>query len=134
MQSGPVNSRGLTAQASLRQLNRWIAEDAAARGDDPPAPMVMTRFRPSVVVDRSDEPFAEDGWARLRIGAVEFRLGEHCDGCVLTTIEPHTRLVGKEPLRTLAKHRQRDHKTWFGIRLIPVTTGTIRVGDSVTVV
>jgi hypothetical protein len=122
----------LTARASLFQLNRWLAEDAAARLDDPPAAMVMLRFRPSVVVDHSAEPFAEDGWSHVRIGAVEFRLSEQCDRCVVTTIEPHTRLAGKEPLRTLAKHRQRDHKTWFGIRLIPLSTGTIRIGDTVT--
>jgi uncharacterized protein len=33
----------LTTQASLRQLNQWIAEDAAERSDEPPAPMVMLR-------------------------------------------------------------------------------------------
>ena len=92
----------------------------------------MLRFRPSVVVDHRGEPFAEDGWAHVRIGAVEFRLSEQCDRCVLTTIEPHTRVAGTEPLRTLARYRQRDHKTWFGIRLIPLTTGTIRIGDTVT--
>ena len=95
--------------------------------------MVMTRFRPSVVIDTSDEPFAEDNWNRLRIGDVEFRFGEHCDRCVLTTIDPHTRAAGKEPLRTLARYRQWDHKTWFGIRLVPLSTGTIRVGDPVTI-
>ena len=123
----------LTAQASLEQLNRWIAEGAATRGEDPPAPIGMTRFRPSIVVDGPDEPFAEDSWAHIRIGEVEFRLSEQCDRCALTTIEPHTRVAGKEPLRTLAVHRQRDHKTWFGVRLIPLGTGTIRVGDTVTV-
>jgi uncharacterized protein len=122
----------LTTRASLRQLNRWIEENAAARGEELPEPMVMRRFRPSVVVDHTDEPFAEDGWDRVRIGAVEFRLSEQCDRCVLTTIEPDTRVAGKEPLRTLAVHRQRDHKTWFGIRLIPLETGMIRIGDPVT--
>jgi hypothetical protein len=39
---------------------------------------------------------------------------------------------GKEPMRTLARHRQWDHKTFFGIRIIPVGTGTIRVGDGVS--
>jgi uncharacterized protein len=122
----------LTTQASLRRLNDWIAEDAVARGDELPGPMVMMRFRPSVVVDSSDEPFAEDGWAHIRIGAVDFRLSEQCDRCVVTTIDPHTRVTGKEPLRTLARYRKRDHKVWFGIRLIPLSTGTIRIGDKVT--
>jgi uncharacterized protein YcbX len=123
----------LTTRASLLQLNAWVAEAAAERGEESPAPLVMTRFRPSVVVDHTDEPFVEDGWNHVRIGSVRFRLGEQCDRCVLTTIDPHTLAAGKEPLRTLARHRQWDHKTWFGIRIIPATTGTVHVGDTVTV-
>ncbi|MGI0155803.1 MAG: MOSC domain-containing protein [Thermoplasmata archaeon] len=123
----------LTARASLRQLNDWAAEDATRRGDLPSAPIVMTRFRPNVVLDGPDEPFAEDNWSSLRIGSVEFRLGERCDRCVLTTIDPDTWIGGEEPLRTLAKHRNWDHHTWFGIRIIPLTTGRIRTGDPVLV-
>ena len=113
----------LTTTASLDQLNRWIA---------PGAPVVVTRFRPSVVADLDDEPFAEDEWTSVRIGDVELRLGEHCDRCAMTMIDPQSLAVGKEPLRTLARHRRWNGKTWFGIRLVPVTTGTIRVGDDVT--
>jgi uncharacterized protein YcbX len=92
----------------------------------------MTRFRPSVVVELDEEPFAEDAWTNVRIGDVDFRLGEQCDRCAMTMIDPQSLAVGKEPLRTLARHRRRNGKTWFGIRLVPVTTGTIRVGDVVT--
>jgi uncharacterized protein YcbX len=112
----------LTTTSSLRQLDALAGERFA-----------MTRFRPNVVVDGPDDlPFAEDSWSTVWIGDVEFRFGEHCDRCVLTTIYPETQLGGKEPLRTLAKHRQWSHKTWFGIRIIPVTPGTIHVGDTVT--
>jgi MOSC domain-containing protein len=128
--AGPIL---LTTSASLRQLNEWIAVDSLERGGEPPAPLAMGRFRPSVVLDGEEEPFAEDGWSRVRIGEVELRFAEHCDRCVLTTIDPETLVGGKEPLRTLARHRRWDSKTWFGVRLIPASTGTIRVGDSVTV-
>jgi hypothetical protein len=120
----------LTTEPSLRQLNAWAAQVAGDRGE-PPAPLVMTRFRPSVVVDGDSEPFAEDGWGQVQIGSIRFRFAEQCDRCVLTTIDPHTLVGGKEPLRTLSLHRRRDDKTWFGIRLVPLTTGTIRVGDRV---
>ena len=123
----------LTTVASLRRLNEWVAEGASARNEPPPSKLAMTRFRPSVVIDGPDLPFAEDGWTTVRIGSVEFRFGEHCDRCVLTTIDPETRVAGKEPLRTLAKHRRWDGKTWFGIRIIPLMTGSIQVGDPVTV-
>jgi uncharacterized protein YcbX len=122
----------LTSSTSLAQLNEWMTEDAHERGADPPTPVKMERFRPTVVVDGISVAFVEDGWRQLRIGGVEFRFAERCDRCVLTTIDPHTLEMGKEPLRTLARHRQWDHKTFFGIRIIPAGTGTIRAGDAVT--
>ena len=123
----------LATRASLRQLDDWLVEEAAARGEDRPAPLRMERFRPNAVVDDDLEPFVEDGWKQLRIGDVDFRVSELCDRCVMTTIDPVTLKGGKEPLRTLARRRQWDHKTWFGVRLVPLTTGTLHVGDRVVV-
>lgn len=120
----------LATRASLGQLNDWLVEEAAARGEERPVPVGMERFRPNAVVDDDLEPFVEDGWQTLRIGEVQFRVSELCDRCVLTTIDPATLTSGKEPLRTLAKRRQWDHKTWFGVRLVPLTAGTLHVGDA----
>ncbi|MEV7397373.1 MOSC N-terminal beta barrel domain-containing protein [Aeromicrobium sp. NPDC092404] len=117
----------LTTTSSLSQLEAWIAEDHE------PQTMVMRRFRPNVVVDGSEVPFAEDGWRGIRIGDVPYRFAEHCDRCVVTTIDPLTLAHGKEPIRTLARHRKWDGKTWFGIRIVPLATGTIAVDDEVTV-
>ena len=128
--AGPIL---LTSQTSLRRLNQWIAEGAADRGENPPAEISMRRFRPNLVVENVPEAFVEDAWLRVRVGAVELRLGEHCDRCFLTTFEPDTLERGKEPLRTLARKRRWDHKTWFGVRLIPVEPGTIHVGDAIDV-
>lgn len=123
----------VTTAASLRQLDVWAAEEARARGEAP-APLVMERFRPNLVVAGDDvEPFAEDSWRRLRIGGVEYRFAEHCDRCVLTTVDPQTRARGKEPLRSLARHRRWDGKVWFGVRVTPVGTGRVAVGDEVVV-
>ncbi|MEU4576449.1 MOSC N-terminal beta barrel domain-containing protein [Nonomuraea sp. NPDC023979] len=122
----------LTTTASLEQLNTWVAATAAELGEPVPRPLSMRRFRPSVVVSGS-EPFAEDAWKRVRIGEVEFRGVKLCDRCVLTTVDPDTWTKGKEPIRTLARHRRWDGKTWFGLNLIPDGTGTIRQGDRVTV-
>jgi uncharacterized protein YcbX len=116
----------LTTTASLARLDAWIAEDHG------PEPMAMGRFRPNVVVEGGDVPFAEDAWRTVRIGDVEHRFAELCDRCVVTTIDPVTLARGKEPIRTLARHRRWDGRTWFGVRLVPLTTGTIAVGDPVT--
>jgi uncharacterized protein YcbX len=123
----------LTTIASLDRLNEWVSATRSERGEPAGDPLSMVRFRPNVVVDGAAEPFAEDGWDRVTIGSVPFRFAERCDRCVLTTIDPDTRIHGKEPIRTLSRHRRDDGKVWFGIRLIPLATGTIRLDDPIIV-
>jgi len=119
----------LATAGSLAQLNDWIA--AGPRAAEGPLPMI--RFRPNVVIDGS-APWAEDGWRRLRIGDAEFRAVKGCDRCVMTMTDPDTATRGKEPIATLARYRNWDHATWFGMNLVPDTPGaTIRVGDEVEV-
>ena len=136
----------LTSEASLVQLNAWVAEDV----DEPDVPdldpddlsdgparvtgpgrLSMLRFRPNVVID-GEQPFAEDTWPTVRIGDVDFRTTMVCDRCVMTTVDPVTLVGGKEPIRTLARHRRWDRKTWFGSRLVALGEGSLRVGDEVT--
>ncbi|UOE42914.1 MOSC domain-containing protein [Agromyces larvae] len=112
----------LTSEASLAQLDRWT--------DDGTPPLDMLRFRPNVVID-GHEPFAEETWSHVELGPVRFRVVGVCDRCVMTTIDPVTLVRGKEPIRTLAKHRRRNGKTYFGVWLAPETTGEIAVGDTV---
>jgi uncharacterized protein len=122
----------LTTTASLRQLNEWADEEARLRGEGPPTALVMERFRPSVVVD-TEVPFAEDSWRQVVIGTTAFRAVKGCDRCAMTTIDPDTLVSGKEPIRTLARHRKWNGKVWFGVNLVPDDVGTIAVGDVVDV-
>jgi hypothetical protein len=122
----------LGSASSMDQLNSWIADTAQERAEPAPAPLSITRFRPNVVIEGDLAPFEEDRWSQVRIGEVRFRTSEQCDRCATTTIEPQTLESGKEPIRTLARHRKWDGQTWFGVRLVPTTLGTIRVGDRVT--
>lgn len=122
----------LVSEASLRQLNDWIATDALERGETPPPAMEMGRFRPNFVVEGCD-PFAEDGWSRLRIGEVVFRHAKPAARCVMTTMQPTTLVRGKEPIRTLARHRREGSKTLFAVHLVPEGAGTVRLGDEVVV-
>ena len=121
----------LASADSLAALNELIAAGPhAAEG-----PLPITRFRPNVVISGA-APWAEDGWRRVRIGEVTFRVVKHCDRCVFTTVHPDTAVKGREPLWTLARHRGWDGKVWFGVNLIPDTFApgaTIRTGDPVTV-
>ena len=115
----------LTSVGSLDALNQWLIEDG-----QPAVP--MTRFRPSVVVAGSG-PWAEDGWRRIRIGPVPFRVAKPCGRCVVTTIDQQTAERGREPLAMLGRRRRFGQQLVFGQNLIPDATGTIRVGDPVQV-
>ena len=119
----------LASESSLGELNGWVAE--GARAADGPVP--MSRFRPNLVVSGAPA-WAEDQWRRVRIGDVTFRAAKACERCVLTLVDPETSLKTKEPLYSLARHRQWDHKTWFAVNLLPDAAGaTLRVGDEVEV-
>jgi uncharacterized protein len=109
----------LIGQGSLDDLNGRMS-----------APLPMIRFRPNLVVEGA-AAFAEDGWPRVRIGAVTFRNVKPCDRCVMTTVDPETGNKGAEPLRTLATYRAWGGAVWFGVNLIAENTGTLRVGDAV---
>lgn len=111
----------LASTASLDDLN-------ARAGTSLP----MDRFRPNLVVTGTDA-FAEDGWARIRIGDVRFRVAKPCSRCVTTTVDQGTAEVGKEPLKTLATFRKVGSKVMFGQNLIHDGVGTLRVGDPVVV-
>ncbi|SEO52330.1 MOSC domain-containing protein [Actinacidiphila rubida] len=119
----------VAATASLDALNALIAEGRhAAEG-----PLPMNRFRPNVVVDGT-APWAEDGWRRVRIGEVVFRVPKPCGRCVVTTTDQGTGARGKEPLHTLGRHRRVGSSLLFGQNLIPESAGTLRVGDALSVV
>jgi uncharacterized protein len=121
----------LASAASLRRLEEWVRQTSRERGEEPVAPLVMERFRPNLVVDGDLQPFEEDHWTRVHVGAVAFRVIKPVDRCVLTTVDPGTRERGPEPLRTLARHRKWDGATWFAVQLVPDARGTIRHGDEV---
>jgi uncharacterized protein YcbX len=52
---------------------------------------------------------------------------------VVTTTDQETGAKGKEPLRTLARHRNIGRKLLFGLHLVPEGTGAVRVGDELVV-
>lgn len=115
----------LTNEASLDELGKWLVDDGHE-------PVPMNRFRPSVVVGGA-EPWDEDHWRRVRIGAVTFRVAKVCGRCVVTTTDQTTGEVGSEPLKMLGRKRKFGQDLVFGQNLIPDGTGVIRVGDDVEV-
>ncbi|MEV5349410.1 MOSC domain-containing protein [Streptomyces achromogenes] len=118
----------VTTAASLEALNSAIADGPHAHE----GPLPMNRFRPNLVV-AGTEPWAEDDWIQISVGDVVFRATKPSARCVVTTTDQDTAARGREPLFTLARHRRRDGKVLFGLNLVPVTPGTVGVGDPVRV-
>ncbi|MFH9400522.1 MOSC domain-containing protein [Streptomyces sp. NPDC017638] len=118
----------VTAAASLDALNSLIAEGPHAHE----GPLPMDRFRPNLVV-AGTEPWAEDGWRRISVGDVVFRVAKPSARCVVTTTDQDTAARGREPLHTLARHRRTGGKVLFGLNLVPLGPGTVGVGDPVRV-
>ena len=113
----------LIGQASLDDLSARVGR-----------PLAMERFRPNLVVGGA-AAFAEDGWTRIRIGGVGFRIAKPCERCVFTTVDPHSgrKSDDQEPLRTLATYRKTPAGVIFGQNVIAEGSGTLRVGMAVEV-
>ncbi|KAK9821302.1 hypothetical protein WJX81_005032 [Elliptochloris bilobata] len=122
----------LTAEESLVDLNKRLE-----------APLPMDRFRANIVV-AGGEPWAEDEWAGLRIGSLEFSSVKPCGRCKVTTTDQATAEVGVEPLKTLGDFRSGRVLGWnarsaykrelmFGWNLVTDDRGTLAVGDEVVV-
>ncbi len=113
----------LIGQASLDDLVQKVGR-----------PLEMLRFRPNLVIEGA-EAFAEDGWKRILIGDVEFRVVKPCSRCILTTIDPQTgvRSEDREPLATLQKYRAQTDGAMFGQNLVNDANGLLEVGMPVTI-
>lgn len=111
----------LISQASLDDLNRRLKQ-----------PVAMRRFRPNLVVTGC-EPFAEDGWKRIRIGGIGFRIVKPCSRCIIPNIDPETGRKGPEPNRTLSSYRRRDNKIFFGQNVIAEGEGRLETGMAVEI-
>jgi uncharacterized protein len=115
----------LTTASSLEALGDWLVEDGSE-------PVPMNRFRPSAVI-AGTPAWAEDGWHRVRIGPVAFRVAKSCGRCQITTTDQVTGERGREPLMMLGRRRRFGQQLVFGQNVIPEGLGTIRVGDEVQI-
>jgi len=111
----------LIGQASLDDLNKRMT-----------LPLPMNRFRPNIVFT-GGEAYSEDLMNEIEIAGITFYGANLCARCVLTTIDQHTAVKAKEPLKTLASYRMKNNKIMFGQNLVHENTGIISVGDELDV-
>lgn len=117
----------LTASASLEDLNNRLKATYPHQNQTIP----MNRFRPNIVI-KTEQPFLESQWQKIKIGEVEFSLVKPCSRCIITTTNQETgeRNQLKEPLLTLSSFRQfKNQGVMFGENMIPENLGIIKVGD-----
>lgn len=115
----------VTTAASLGDLDRRLGRAVP-----------MSRFRPNLDID-GGAPWDEDGWRRIRVGEVTFKVVKDCARCAVTTVDQETgvRSADNEPIRTLAGFRRvAGGRIIFGQNLVPEHRGTVRVGDEVTAI
>ncbi|MEP6765017.1 MAG: MOSC N-terminal beta barrel domain-containing protein [Gemmatimonadaceae bacterium] len=144
--AGSVNSKGRTValsdgapllilgEGSLAALNVRLAEKRLS-------PLGVDRFRPNVVLSGT-HAHDEDEWQTIRIGNLTLGVGTPCPRCVMTTVDQSIGKrspvregeAGGEPLRTLATYRRQGTGVMFGMNATNAASGTLRVGDAVTIV
>ncbi|KAF1054691.1 MAG: putative protein YcbX [Stenotrophomonas maltophilia] len=110
----------------LLLINQASVDDLSSRVG---RTLEVLRFRPNLLVSGADA-YAEDGWNRLRIGEVLFRVVAPCSRCILTTLDPQSgaRDPAREPLATLLKYRNVDGEALFGQNLVAENRGEIHSG------
>ncbi len=114
----------VTTTGSLDRLNAALAQ-----------PVEMARFRPNIVVE-TEQPWLEDSWKAIRIGALTLRIVKPCARCVITTRDPKTgeQPDPREPLMTLGKiHRAGNGGIIFGQNAISYGNAVISIGDEVEI-
>lgn len=90
----------------------------------------IKRFRPNIVIESKKE-HEEDNFTIFKIGDVQFRNVKPCGRCIMVNNDPQNGIVTKEPLKTLSKYRNVNNSVLFGINIVCLNIGIIKLGDAV---
>ena len=112
----------LISQSSLDDLNSRLE-----------TPIPMNRFRPNIVLAGAN-PYEEDEMAEFMIRGIRFFGVKLCARCTIPTINQETLEKSKEPSKTLATYRQKEHKILFGQNVVYSSGGvSLKVADRVEI-
>lgn len=112
----------IVSDASLRAFNHAAHLDLA-----------MIRFRPNLVVSGCAS-YAEDGWRKISINGIIFRLPKPCSRCSVPAIDPETGIGDKHTLTELARLRNWNNKVYFGQNALHDRIGVLSVGDEIAII
>jgi uncharacterized protein len=111
----------MVGQSSLDDLNSRLAEK-----------IPVNRFRPNMVFTGGNA-FDEDIMGQIKINGIDFYGVKLCARCPIPTIDQDTIAKSKEPTKTLLTYRRRNNDVYFGQNFVHQGSGTISVGDAITV-
>lgn len=123
------------SRSSLNRLNEQIK----AKGGKAALPSV---FRANIVVAEDpwlapgqEQPWAEDWWRGMRIGATQFDFLGGCRRCQMICVDQESGVRNSEPFITLAKTRRFCGRVLFGVHTALIdgsrACASIRAGDLV---
>lgn len=95
-------------------------------------PVTSHNFRPNLIVS-GFEAYKEETWNRIRIGDCLFQVIKKCTRCSITSINKHTGIKSKEPLKTLATYKKDANNITFGVYLKPLNEGVISKNDNIQI-
>lgn len=107
----------IAGSASLNFLNSKLLDSIS-----------MDRFRPNIVVETMT-PHEEDEYYRFNVGTSRFQGIKPCVRCQVITIDQNTAEKGVEPLKTLATYRRNGKGVCFGVNVIVLQEGSVKLGD-----
>ncbi|MES2375620.1 MAG: MOSC N-terminal beta barrel domain-containing protein [Bacteroidota bacterium] len=111
----------MIGQSSLDDLNKRLNRK-----------LPIDRFRPNIVFT-GGTPYQEDIMNGFTINNITFNGVKLCARCVMITIDQADASMEKEPTKTLASYRAKNNKIYFGQNLVHRGSGTISVGDELSV-
>lgn len=114
-------------------INRASVDELNSKISIPVDPLC---FRPNILISGMPAR-SEFNWKKLKIGEQEFEVNTSCKRCRFTTLVPGTTNFRQdgEPLRTLSSYsRTLDGNVQFGIYLLPMSSGQLKLGDTVEVI
>lgn len=116
----------LASEDSLAAVSEQVGHD-----------MVMTRFRPNIVVAGAP-PFEEDSWKTFNVSGSQFSVASQCVRCKVVTVDPDTGIYDEhnQPTVALKQIRSFGKTVCFGQNVIPSKFSqgsSLSVGDVVTI-
>ena len=92
--------------------------------------ITIKRFRPNIFI-RTKIEHEEDNLDTFKIGEVQFKNIKPCGRCIMVNNDPQNGTVKKEPLKTLSKYRVVNNSVLFGVNIVSLNSGLIKVGDGI---